>query len=118
MTEMKCFECGHTGMDEKTENVEYLSLPGTILQGVSVYYCRHCDGKEIAIPHINRLNRLLIKFLESKVALTKDEATFLRKAGREPEAPIITAGQPMCVVQPAWNPKQRKWYLIMMDNPA
>ena len=75
---MKCLECGST-MTTKRENVQYNSLPGTVLAGVEVHRCPNCGEYEIAIPAIDELNKLLaMDVIRKKGRLDGGEIRFLR----------------------------------------
>lgn len=76
---MKCRRCSGT-LVETREAVPYLSLPGAQLLNVPVRRCDTCDYHEVAIPAIEKLDRLLAKLLIGKTSpLLPSEARFLRK---------------------------------------
>ncbi|HEY1818222.1 MAG TPA: type II TA system antitoxin MqsA family protein [Kofleriaceae bacterium] len=74
----KCMQCGHA-MTTKRENVPYKSLPGTVLVGVEVSRCPQCGETEVAIPAIEKLNRVLAAAVVRKLGrLNGGEIRFLR----------------------------------------
>lgn len=76
---MNCLMCGEE-METHTGNVRYEALPGAILKGVRINECPNCGEREIEIPRIAELNRVLAKVLICQAArLTGPEIRFLRK---------------------------------------
>lgn len=74
----KCLQC-ESPMVSKPENVEYDSLPGTMLMGVPVSRCTRCDEYEVGIPAIDDLDRVLADEVIGKNGrLNGGELRFLR----------------------------------------
>ena len=96
---MECLDCGHA-MTTRRENFKYdaAGLPGVTLVGVDVSRCPPCGAREVAIPHIEDLHRVLACAVIRKSArLTPAEIRFLRKSigwsGQELGAHMGTAGE-------------------------
>lgn len=74
----KCLQC-EAPMVTKPENVEYGSLPETMLMGVPVSRCSQCDEYEVSIPAIDELDRVLAdEVLGKSGRLNGGEIRFLR----------------------------------------
>src|SRR5579863_1998228 len=79
---MKCPECGAAEMKVTHENHVYTEsgLPNVVLLGVEVRTCKACSEREIAIPRLAQLHRLIAEAVAEKAArLTGAEVRFLRK---------------------------------------
>lgn len=80
---MKCTQCEQGSMKSHRESVrgeEFFGLPNVILANVEVRRCESCGAREIAIPKIAKLNRLIAGFLvKNSQRLTGAEIRFLRK---------------------------------------
>lgn len=78
---MKCLNCGGA-LTSRRANVSYAAsgLPHVQLVGVTVRRCQECGESEIAIPHIEKLHRVLADAVIRKpTQLTAGEVRFLRK---------------------------------------
>lgn len=78
---MTCMECG-AAMKTKTENHKYEAsgLSGVTLLGVQVSSCPKCGDREVTIPDIEGLHRVIAVTLASKgPRLAPEEMRFLRK---------------------------------------
>jgi putative zinc finger/helix-turn-helix YgiT family protein len=78
---MTCLECGGK-MTSTREAVKYdaSGLSGVTLANVEVRRCSKCGAREVVIPKIEELHRLLAAALiQKKGALVAEEVRFLRK---------------------------------------
>jgi putative zinc finger/helix-turn-helix YgiT family protein len=80
LTETNCLECG-SEMQRHVEDVPFdPSLPGVVLEGVSVYRCPNCDNYEVEIPHLEELHRAIaLHLVRQSRRLQGPEVRFLRK---------------------------------------
>jgi putative zinc finger/helix-turn-helix YgiT family protein len=76
---MNCMMCGEE-MESKRANVPYRDLPGIVLAGVEVDECPNCGEREVVIPAIAELNRVLAEgIVRQTERLNAEQVRFLRK---------------------------------------
>ncbi len=76
---MKCLICGEQ-MDSRIGSAPYDALPGVVLKGVRINECPDCGEREVEIPRITELNRVLSRVLLCQsTRLTGPQIRFLRK---------------------------------------
>ena len=78
---MKCLQCGGK-MTKKRQAVKYdaCGLSGITLLGVEVRQCPDCGEREVVIPYIESLHRVIAKaVVEKRERLSPEEIVFLRK---------------------------------------
>lgn len=76
---MKCFICGEV-MESRMGSAPYDALPGVVLKGLQINECANCGEREVEIPRIVELNRLLSRVLICQsTRLTGPQIRFLRK---------------------------------------
>ena len=79
---MKCPECGETMKSRREEAYRYkgAGLPNVMLSGVEVRECPSCGEREVVIPRIEELHRVIAgAIITKRPRLTGDEVRFLRK---------------------------------------
>lgn len=79
--QMKCAECG-TLMTSTRENYKYVEsgLPYVTLEGIEIRSCPKCGEREVVIPKVEQLHRLMaMALINKKARLIPQEIRFLRK---------------------------------------
>lgn len=79
---MTCLQCGGTMDTKSDQTLRYtaIGLPNIVLAGISVSTCRECGHREVEIPRIVELHRLIAADLAVKPSrFVKEEIRFLRK---------------------------------------
>ncbi len=62
------------------EDYPYRSLPGVVLQGLTVWRCQGCDAHEVDVPDPEGLHRALVnELVRKRERLAPSEIRFLRK---------------------------------------
>lgn len=78
---MKCIGCGAT-MKTRRGQYRYAHVDGlhVILDGVQISKCAACGEEEVAIPHVEELNRALaVDMAQRPARLSGGQVRFLRK---------------------------------------
>jgi len=80
MSSWRCMRCGGEKAKTTRENEPMEeAMPGVVLLGVEVTKCLQCGNREVAIPHLDALLKLIAETIVKKPGrLTGDEVRFVR----------------------------------------